>query len=121
MYNQILDRYDIVKKCVTVVDSGSDDMSPDKDPENTPPGTVEVEIVDSVPKTFKKAQQLVGKIKAESIVDWNDWGEFVHNGEVVTRSNMVDLVNNVLRKRIHIVPVYDGNVLRISSSASTYL
>ena len=55
-----------------MVDSGSDDMSPDKDPENTPPGTVEVEIVDSVPKTFKKAQQLVGKIKAESIVDWND-------------------------------------------------
>ena len=45
------------------------------------------------------------KFKAESTVDWNDRREFVHNGEVVTGSNIVDLVNDVLRKKIHIVPV----------------
>ena len=113
LYNQILDRYnDIDEKRVqepmrvTVVNDGNDEARVDKESESKPSGIVEVEIVDSVPKTLKrKAQRLVEKLKADSAVDWNDRGEFVHNGEVVTGSNMVDLVNNVLRKRKHIAPV----------------
>ena len=112
IYNQILDRYnDIDEKRVqepmrvTVVNDGNDEVRVDKESESTPSGSVEVEIVDSVPKTLKrKAQRLVKKLKAVSAVDWNDRGVFVHNREVVTGSNM-DLVSDVLRKRKHIVPV----------------
>ena len=113
LYNQILDRYNDIDETsvqepmrVTVVNDGNDEVRVDTESESTPSGSVEVEIFDSVPKTLKrKAQRLVEKLKADSAVDWNDRCEFVRNGEVVTGSNMVDLVIDVLRKRKYIVPV----------------
>ena len=108
-YNQILERYnDIDEKHVqeptrVILEKAC----VDKEPESTASsGSVEIEIVDSAPNTLKrKAQRLVEKLKADSTVDWNDRGEFIYNGEVVTGSNMVDLVNGVLRKRKSVVPV----------------
>ena len=90
-----------------LVNDKKDKACVDKEPESTASsGSVEIEIVDSAPKTLKrKAQRLVEKLKADSTVDWNDRGEFIYNGEVVTGSNMVDLVNGVLRKRNSVVPV----------------
>ena len=114
LYNQILERYNDIDEehvqeptRVILVNDKKDKACVDKEPESTASsGSVEIEIVDSAPKTLKrKAQRLVGKLKADSTVDWNDRGEFIYNGEVVTGSSMVDLVNGVLRKRKSVVPV----------------
>ena len=47
----------------------------------------------------KKAQRLLEKMKSISGVEWNDRGELVYKNTAVAGSNMVDLVNDVLRKR----------------------
>ena len=81
---------------------GADDMVV-KNEANTVPKqeiSVEKDIVDSVPKTMKKkAQRLLEKMTSMSGVEWNDRGELVYKNTAVTGRNMVDLVNDVLRKR----------------------
>ena len=62
---------------------------------------VEAEIADRVLKTLKKkAQRLVERLKADPKAERNDRGECVCDDVAVTESNMVDLVNDVLRKRV---------------------
>ena len=56
---------------------------------------IEEEILESVPKTMKtKAELLVRKMKSE----------LKYKGETVRGSNVVDLVNDVLRKRKYFNP-----------------
>ena len=65
---------------------------------------VENEIIDSVPKRLKpKARRLLDKIKG--IVSWNDRGEMVYRNVLTPGSNIVDLVNDALRKRKSFQPV----------------
>ena len=81
------------------------------------PSAVEADIVDSVPKTMKvKAKKLMDRLKTQ--LSWTDRGELIHGGTPVPGSNMVDLVNDVLRKRRKSVP--DGKRSRSSSNVSTY-
>ena len=51
-----------------------------------------------------KAQLLLKKMKSSSDINWNEKGELKYKGETVQGSNMVDLVNDVLRKRKYFNP-----------------
>jgi hypothetical protein len=63
------------------------------------------EILESVPKTMKaKAQLLLKKMKSRPDISWNEKGELKYKGETVQGSNVVDLVNDVLRKRKYFNP-----------------
>ena len=67
--------------------------------------SLEKEILDSVPKALKgKAELLLKKMKSSPDISWNEKGELRHKGEIVKGSNVVDLVNDVLRKRKYFNP-----------------
>ena len=59
------------------------------------------QIIDSVPKTMQnRAKLLVQKLNDHSdIISWNNNGQLVLEGSIVPNSNIVDLVNDVMRKR----------------------
>ena len=59
------------------------------------------QIIDSVPKTMQNpAELLIQKLKDHSdIISWNDYGQLVLEGSIVPNSNIVDLVNDVMRKK----------------------
>ena len=59
------------------------------------------QIIDSVPKTMQnRAKLLIQKLKDHSdIISWNDNGQLVLEGSIIRNSNIVDLVNAVMRKR----------------------
>jgi hypothetical protein len=66
---------------------------------------IDDEILESVPKTMKaKAQLLLKKIKSSTDIKWNEKGELKYKRETVQGSNVVDLVNDVLRKRNYFNP-----------------
>jgi hypothetical protein len=66
---------------------------------------IEEEILESVPKTMKtKAELMVRKMKADPNIAWSEKGELKYKGETVRGSNVVDLVNDVLRKRKYLNP-----------------
>jgi hypothetical protein len=66
---------------------------------------IEEEILESVPKTMKtKAELLVRKMKADPNIAWSEKGEQKYKAETVRGSNVVDLVNDVLRKRKYFNP-----------------
>ena len=68
--------------------------APIKDPK------IAVEIMATVPKSLKKqAGVLLARLKEDPNVGWNSKGELTIEGETVPKSNMVDLVNDLLRKR----------------------
>ena len=57
-------------------------------------------IVDSVPKRKKhSAQNLLNTIKATNNISWNELGEIKVNDQTVSKSNIQDLVNDVLHAR----------------------
>jgi hypothetical protein len=51
-----------------------------------------------------KAQLLLKKMKSSPDNSWNEKGELKYKGETVRGSNVVDLVNDVLRKRKYFNP-----------------
>ena len=51
------------------------------------------QIIDSVPKTFQKLKD------HSDVISWNDNGQLVLDGSTIPNSNIVDLVNDVMRKR----------------------
>ena len=70
----------------------------------TPPlqfNATDKQIIDSVPKTMQnRAKLLIQKLKDHSdVIRWNDNGQLVLEGSIVPNSNIVDLVNDVMRKR----------------------
>ena len=61
---------------------------------------IDNEILESVSKTMKaKAQLLLKKMKSSPDISWSEKGELKYKGETVQESNVMDLVNDVLRKR----------------------
>jgi hypothetical protein len=61
---------------------------------------IDDEILESVPKTMKAKEQLLLKqIKSSPDISWNEKGELKYKGETVQGSNVVNLVNDVQRKR----------------------
>ena len=60
------------------------------------------DVLESVPKSMRqKAHRLLNRLRSTSGVKWNDRGELEFQGRVVPRSNLTDLVNDVLRQRKH--------------------
>ena len=60
--------------------------------------TMDLMDVDTVPKTMQaKARRLMEHLKRD--IAWTARGELIHDGMTVAGSNMVDLVNDLLRKR----------------------
>lgn len=61
---------------------------------------MEAEVMESVPKNYrKKVALLLERLKRNKNLSWNDKGEMVYKGEVYRNSNIVDLVNDIARKR----------------------
>ena len=81
------------------------DQSVSLDQNPSKPDAIEDEVIRSVPKTMRnKAGLLLQKIKSKPDMKWNDRGELVYKGERIKNSNIVDLVNDVLRRRKHFEP-----------------
>ena len=58
------------------------------------------EIVRTVPPKYeRKAAHILKRIQHAPNMNWNERGEYIHNGEVIKGSNIVDLVNDVVRHR----------------------
>ena len=59
------------------------------------------QMIDSVPKTMQnRAKLLIQNLKDHSdVISWNDYGQLVLEGSIVPNSNIVALVNDVMRKR----------------------
>ena len=76
--------------------SGSDSTTPSQQLNAT-----DKQIIDSVLKTMQnRAKLLIQKLKDHSdVISWNDYGQLVLEGSIVPNSNIVDLVNDVMRKR----------------------
>ena len=63
-----------------------------------PSSGIEADVVDTVPKTMQvKARRLMEHLKRD--ISWTARGELIHEGVPVVGSNVVDLVNDLLRKR----------------------
>lgn len=97
-YNQILQRYLEYQKT-------------DKKPSqtilevNNPKIDIEREVMRTVPKTLRsKATSLLERIREDPNTSWNDRGEFVYKGQPVAGSNIVDLVNDMMRFRKKFLP-----------------
>ena len=59
---------------------------------------IEADVVDTVPKTMQaKARRFMEHLIRD--VAWTARGEIIHEGVAVAGSNVVDLVNDLLRKR----------------------
>ena len=108
-YNHLSDRRDKQPTRVVVMndDATTETATPEKPavaPATAAPSAVEADIVDSVPKTMKvNAKKLMDRLKTQ--LSWTDRGELLQDGMLVHGSNMVDLVNDVLRKRRKSDPV----------------
>ena len=95
LYNQALLRYN--------------DMAKDRAAKPTPVVVVKenepivatdvmADVVTTLPKTLQeKGSQLVSRLKTTT---WNDRGELLHEGVAISGSNVVDLVHDLLRKRL---------------------
>ena len=72
--------------------------------------TTDKQIIDSVPKTMQnRAKLLIQKLKDHSdIISWNDNGQLVLDGSIIPISNIVYLVNDVMRKRKGFNPEYSS-------------
>ena len=109
LYNQVLMRYNVFsnkssQQPVRVTIAKASVREDEEVKETRAEPGVENEIVDSVPKSLKpKARRLLDKIKGT--VSWNDRGEMVYRNVSVPGSNIVDLVNDALRKRKSFQPV----------------
>ena len=59
---------------------------------------IEADVVDTVPKTMQvKARRLMEHLKRD--IAWTARGELIHEGVPIVGSNVVDLVNDLLRER----------------------
>ena len=69
------------------------------------PDPLEKEIVQSAPKNLQRqATLLMRRIKENPSMGWNEQGELMVDGSIVGGSNIVDLVNDLLRKRKNFNP-----------------
>ena len=85
-----------------------------------PWGRLEEEVLDSVPRTMKKkVERLLQRLQQHPQFKWNNQGEIEFEGQLVKNSNLVDLVNNVLRKRKKTLSQKAGKRLPPPSDALT--
>ena len=109
LYNQVLQRYNVLSdkhvkepvRVVTVNESGARAGAGVAEGAVGAPATtsgIETDVVDTVPKTMQgKARRLMEHLKRD--IAWTARGELIHECVPVAGSNVVDLVNDLLRKR----------------------
>ena len=109
LYNQVLQRYNVLSdkqvkepvRVVTVNESGTGaGAGAGAGVADGAPATsgIEADVVDTVPKTMQaKARRLMEHMKRN--ISWTARGELMHEVVPVAGSNVVDLVNDLLRKR----------------------
>ena len=110
LYNQVLQRYNVladkhVKEPIRVVTVNESMAGPGSELEPGSDGVVrapitglEATVLATVPKTMQaKARRLMEHLKRD--IAWTARGELIHEGVPVVGSNVVDLVNDLLRKR----------------------
>ena len=91
-YNQVLQRY--------LEYQDRQPAAPQPTAAPTPRHDFEGDLMHTVPKTMqRKAKALLERIKSHPDMSWNDRGEFVYQNQTVSGSNMVDLINDMLRHR----------------------
>lgn len=67
--------------------------------------TMRKEVLHSVPKTLKKkAERLLDHIERNPDLAWNPRGEIEYQGQRIPDTNVVDLINDILRKRQQFTP-----------------
>ena len=106
LYNQVLQRYNVlvdkrIKEPLRVVTVNESEVTSESGSEGTaraPISGLEATVLATVPKTMKaKASRLMEHLKRD--IAWTARGELIHEGVPVVGSNVVDLVNDLLRKR----------------------
>ena len=102
LYNQVLQRYNVladkrIKEPLRVVTVNESEVA-SEGAVRAPISGLEATVLATVPKTMKaKASRLMEHLKRD--VDWTARGELIHEGVPIVGSNVVDLVNDLLRKR----------------------
>ena len=106
LYNQVLQRYNVLAdkhvkepiRVVTVNESMAGPGSESGGAVRAPISGLEATVLDTVPKTMQaKARRFMEHLKRD--IAWTSRGELIHEGVPVVGSNVVDLVNDLLRKR----------------------
>ena len=106
LYNQVLQRYNVVadkriKEPLRVVTVNESEVASESESAGTAPAPIsglEATVLATVPKTMQaKASRLMEHLKRD--IAWTARGELIHEGVPVVGSNVVDLVNDLLRKR----------------------
>jgi hypothetical protein len=96
-YNQILQRF--------LVHQQTHERTPIQVQLKSPPpednvDTVEEDVIASLPKSYQsKGQYLLTRLRNDPHVQWNNRGEIILDGKMVSGSNLADLVNDILRNR----------------------
>ena len=76
-------------------------------PTDQPPSTVALhdQILQSVPKTMqRKAELLLGMIKNNNNLTWDEQGVVSYKGKRIHGSNIIDLINDTIRQRKGVEP-----------------
>ena len=104
LYNQVLQRYNVladkrIKEPLRVVTVNESEVEPGSEgAARAPISGLEATVLATVPKTMQaKASRLMEHLKRD--IAWTARGELIHEGVPVVGSNVVDLVNDLLRKR----------------------
>ena len=117
LYHQILQKYLLYKDktepmTVKVIREPTPSMpEPHIMASSLPPAeetqeSMEAEIIQSAPKNLRhKASVLLRRLKQDDNIAWNDKGELVYKGDVVSNTHIHDLIQDVLRKRKTHIPV----------------
>ena len=106
LYNQSLqkrDQYSDVKPESFVQQNYSNVVKEESNHEK--PDPMEEEILETIPGKWKsKGVQLLKKMKRGGVLGWNAHGNLVFKGKEIPNTNVVDLVNDVVRGKRKINP-----------------
>ena len=101
LYNQVLQRYNVlankrIKEPLRVVTVNESEVT-SEGAVRAPISGLEATVLATVPRTMQaKASRLMEHLKRD--ITWTARGELIHEGVPVVGSNVVDLVNDLLRK-----------------------
>ena len=105
LYNQVLQRYNVlatkrIKEPLRVITVNESEVASESGSEGAvraPISGLEATVLATVPRTMQaKASRLMEHLKRD--ITWTARGELIHEGVPVVGSNVVDLVNDLLRK-----------------------